>query len=133
MSRRDGRPRLPDSSLSIGLTDLSRRRRRRCACSQGRACWCSGPSYCPAGIPLAACFAGGSFRSFVDPQRKPSAIILMAYPNATLLQFTKDGLEPTTLRQTDHYRAMQEFIADPKGFVEAAIMEVDFEEREGGV
>jgi predicted ATPase len=57
----------------------------------------------------------------------------MAYPNATLLQFTKDGLEPTTLRQTDHYRAMQEFIADPKGFVEAAIMEVDFEEREGGV
>jgi predicted ATPase len=49
--------------------------------------------------------------------------VLMAYPNATLLQFTKYGLEPTTLRQTDHYRAMREFFADPKGFVEAAILE----------
>jgi hypothetical protein len=43
------------------------------------------------------------------------------------------GLEPTTLWQTDHYRAMREFCADPKGFVEAAILEVDLEEREGGV
>src|ERR1700735_2044915 len=49
--------------------------------------------------------------------------VLMAYPNATLLQFTKYGLEPTTLRQTDHYKALREFIADPKGFVEAAIEE----------
>ncbi len=57
--------------------------------------------------------------------------VLMAYPNATLLQFTKYGLEPTTLRQTEHYRAMREFFADPKGFVEAAIVEVDLEEREG--
>jgi predicted ATPase len=56
--------------------------------------------------------------------------VLMAYPNATLLQFTKYGLEPTTLRQTDHYRAMREFCSDPKGFVEAAITEVDLEERE---
>jgi predicted ATPase len=59
--------------------------------------------------------------------------VLMAYPNATLLQFTKYGLEPTTLRQTDHYRAMREFFADPKGFVEAAILEVDLDERERGV
>lgn len=59
--------------------------------------------------------------------------VLMAYPNATLLQFTKYGLEPTTLRQSDHYRAMREFFADPKGFVEAAISEVDLEERERGV
>ena len=59
--------------------------------------------------------------------------VLMAYPNAMLLQFTKYGLEPTTLRQTDHYRAMREFFADPKGFVEAAIVEVDLEEREGDV
>jgi len=56
--------------------------------------------------------------------------VLMAYPNATLLQFTKYGLEPTTLRQTDHYRAMREFFQDPKGFVEAAITEVGLEERE---
>jgi predicted ATPase len=49
--------------------------------------------------------------------------VLMAYPNATLLQFTKYGLEPTTLEQTDHYKAMQEFFYDPRGFVEAAIEE----------
>jgi predicted ATPase len=49
--------------------------------------------------------------------------LLMAYPNATLLQFTKYGLEPTTLEQTDHYKAMQEFFYDPRGFVEAAIEE----------
>ena len=34
---------------------------------------------------------------------------LMAYPNATLLEFTKYGLEPTTVEQTDHYKALQEF------------------------
>ena len=56
--------------------------------------------------------------------------VLMAYPNATLLQFTKYGLEPTTLRQTDHYRAMREFFQDPQGFVDAAITEVDLEGRE---
>jgi predicted ATPase len=41
--------------------------------------------------------------------------VLMAYPNATLLQFPKYGLQPTTLRQTDHYRAMHEFFADRRG------------------
>ena len=59
--------------------------------------------------------------------------VLMAYPNATLLRLSKDGLEPTTLTQTDHYREMWNFFADPKGFVEAAIAEVEIEEREGGV
>jgi predicted ATPase len=49
--------------------------------------------------------------------------MLMAYPNATLLRLTESGLEPTTVEQTDHYKAMREFIADPKGFVEAAIEE----------
>ena len=49
--------------------------------------------------------------------------VLVAYPNATLLQLNKYGLEPTPLKQTDHYRAMREFFADPEGFVEAAIEE----------
>jgi predicted ATPase len=61
------------------------------------------------------------------------APILMAYPNATLLRLTKNGPEPTTVEQTDHYKAMREFFDDPRGFVEAAILEVDLEEREGGV
>ncbi len=49
--------------------------------------------------------------------------VLMAYPNATLLEFTKYGLEPTTLEQTYHFRALQEFFHDPRGFVAAAIDE----------
>ena len=49
--------------------------------------------------------------------------MLMAYPDATLLRLTKHGLEPTTLEQTDHYKAMREFCTDPKGFVEAALAE----------
>src|SRR5579871_2608776 len=49
--------------------------------------------------------------------------VLMAYPNATLLQFTKSGLEATSVEQTDHYKALQEFFYDPRRFVEAAIGE----------
>jgi predicted ATPase len=51
------------------------------------------------------------------------APMLMAYPNATLLRLTKYGLEPTTVEQTDHYKALREFFDDPRGFVEAAIGE----------
>lgn len=47
--------------------------------------------------------------------------VLMAYPNATLLRLSKYGLEPTTVEQTDHFKAMREFFDDPKGFIEAAI------------
>jgi len=49
------------------------------------------------------------------------APVLMAYPDATLLRLSKYGLEPVSLRETDHYRLMREFCDDPKGFVEAAI------------
>src|ERR1700675_2437601 len=49
--------------------------------------------------------------------------MLMAYPNATLLRLTKDGLEAVTVRETDHYKVMREFCADPDGFVQAAIEE----------
>jgi predicted ATPase len=49
--------------------------------------------------------------------------MLMAYPNATLLRLAKYGLEPVTLRETDHYKVMREFCEDPHGFVQAAIEE----------
>jgi predicted ATPase len=49
--------------------------------------------------------------------------MLMAYPNARLLRLTKYGLEPVTVKQTDHYKVMREFCDDPAGFVEAAIEE----------
>ena len=45
--------------------------------------------------------------------------MLMAYPNARLLRLTKYGLEPVSVEQTDHYKVMREFCADPAGFVEA--------------
>jgi predicted ATPase len=49
--------------------------------------------------------------------------VLMAYPSARLLRLSKYGLEPVTVEQTDHYKVMREFCADPAGFVEAAIEE----------
>ena len=51
------------------------------------------------------------------------APMLMAYPGATLLRLTKHGLEPVSVKQTDHYRVMREFCDDPKGFVEAVFEE----------
>ena len=42
---------------------------------------------------------------------------------ATLLRLTKYGLEPVTVKDTDHYKVMREFCEDPAGFVEAAIVE----------
>jgi len=49
--------------------------------------------------------------------------MLMAYPDARLLRLSKYGLEPVTVEETDHYKVMREFCADPAGFVEAAIEE----------
>ena len=49
--------------------------------------------------------------------------MLMAYPHARLLRLSKYGLEPVTVKETDHYKVMREFCADPAGFVEAAIEE----------
>ncbi|TPQ34576.1 ATP-binding protein [Bradyrhizobium guangdongense] len=51
------------------------------------------------------------------------APMLMAYPNAKLLRLGKYGLEPISVEQTDHYRVMREFCADPRGFVEATLSE----------
>src|SRR5438874_4313938 len=49
--------------------------------------------------------------------------MLMAYPNATLLRLTKYGLEPVTVKDTDHYKVLREFCEDPAGFVQAATEE----------
>src|SRR3954453_8699432 len=51
------------------------------------------------------------------------APMLMAYPGAALLRLTKHGLEPVSVKQTDHYKVMRDFCDDPAGFVEAAIEE----------
>jgi predicted ATPase len=49
--------------------------------------------------------------------------MLMAYPNARLLRLSKYGLEPVTVKDTDHYKVMREFCADPAGFVDAVMAE----------
>jgi predicted ATPase len=49
--------------------------------------------------------------------------MLMAYPGARLLRLSKHGLEPVTVEETDHYKVMREFCADPAGFVEGAMAE----------
>ena len=49
--------------------------------------------------------------------------VLMAYPNARLLRLSKYGLDPVTVKDTDHYKVMREFCNDPTGFVEAVMEE----------
>ena len=44
--------------------------------------------------------------------------MLMAYPGARLLRLSKYGLEPVTVEQTDHYKVMREFCADPETFID---------------
>jgi predicted ATPase len=47
--------------------------------------------------------------------------ILMAYPGARLLQLSKRGLEPISVTETEHYRLMRNFWADPSNFIESAL------------
>lgn len=49
--------------------------------------------------------------------------ILMALPAAELLRMGKYGLEPVELRDTDHFRILREFAADPDSFVETMLAE----------
>jgi predicted ATPase len=49
--------------------------------------------------------------------------MLMAYPGARLLRLSKYGLDPVTLKDTDHFRVMREFCDDPAGFMEAVMAE----------
>jgi predicted ATPase len=51
------------------------------------------------------------------------APILMAYPNARLLRLTKYGLEPVRLEETEHFRLLREFCADPAQFLETMLGE----------
>ncbi|MBD8006094.1 AAA family ATPase [Bacillus norwichensis] len=38
--------------------------------------------------------------------------IIMAYPNALLYEFTRDGIRKTTLENTEHFRIMKQFFDD---------------------
>jgi predicted ATPase len=45
------------------------------------------------------------------------APMLMAYPEAQLLHLTDAGLERISVQETEHFRLMREFWADPKAFL----------------
>ena len=47
--------------------------------------------------------------------------LLMAYPGASLVRLTKYGHEPVALEETEHFRIMREFYADPELFIESML------------
>jgi predicted ATPase len=47
--------------------------------------------------------------------------ILMAYPTARLLRLSKYGLDRIAVEETDHFRLLREFCADPTTFVESVL------------
>ena len=49
--------------------------------------------------------------------------VLMAYPHASLLSLSKDGLSRISLEETEHFKVMRDFFADPSGFIEEAFEE----------
>ena len=49
--------------------------------------------------------------------------LLMALPCARLLEITRAGLMEIDFAATDHFRLYREFVADPQGFLDAALSE----------
>jgi len=49
--------------------------------------------------------------------------LLMAYPGATLLYLSKNGLDPISLEQTEHFKLTREFCANPALFVDSVFDE----------
>jgi predicted ATPase len=49
--------------------------------------------------------------------------MLMAYPDARLLQLTKYGLDTVQVEDTEHYRLLREFWMNPKAFIETIMGE----------
>jgi predicted ATPase len=47
--------------------------------------------------------------------------LLMACPGAALMEMTRQSIRPTTLKQTPHFRLLQEFFYDPKSFIDIAL------------
>ncbi len=43
--------------------------------------------------------------------------ILMAYPNAEILQFSEDGIDKVSYRETEHYKITKQFIDTPERMI----------------
>jgi len=46
--------------------------------------------------------------------RVARGIRMMAYPNATIYECGERGIHPVAYEETEHYRVMHDFIANPK-------------------
>ncbi len=51
--------------------------------------------------------------------------LLMAYPEARLLRLGSDGLNEICVEETEHFCMMREFWANPEGFMQQALADVD--------
>ena len=49
--------------------------------------------------------------------------ILMAYPNAEILQFTEDGIDKVSYRETEHYKITKQFIDTPERMIKYLLSE----------
>lgn len=49
--------------------------------------------------------------------------IVMAYPNAEILQFTDDGIESVTYKETEHYQITKQFIDRPEQMIKYLLAE----------
>lgn len=47
--------------------------------------------------------------------------LLMAYPGARLMRLTKYGIDPVRLEDTDHFRLMRDFCAEPEVFIASVL------------
>jgi predicted ATPase len=71
-------------------------------------------------LKLMRCMDQSNISQIIRATHSP---ILMAYPDARLLQLSKYGLERTTVERTEHYKLMREFCDDPATFVETKMEE----------
>ena len=49
--------------------------------------------------------------------------ILMAYPNAEILEFSEDGVESREYKETDHYKLTKRFLDDPERMLKLLLEE----------
>ena len=47
----------------------------------------------------------------------------MAYPDAEILEFNENGIEPKEYRETDHYKLTRRFLEDPERMLKLLLEE----------
>ena len=50
--------------------------------------------------------------------------ILMAYPNAEILQFTEGGIDKVSYRETEHYKITKQFIDTPERMIKFLLNDI---------